>query len=728
MTTPFYLALALHNHQPVGNFENVFEEAYQKSYLPMLEALERHPGVRLAIHNTGCLLDWLITAHPEYIERLAALVARGQIEIMTGGYYEPILVSLPDKDKKGQIKKLTRAVKQLFGYKAQGAWLAERVWEPHLPTPLAAAGVAYTIVDDTHFRYAGLDDDDMFGYYLTEDQGHAVKVFGTAKHLRYTIPWTPASEVIDWLRLQAGRDLPLYAGRPKVAVMGDDGEKFGLWPRTYKHCWEDGWVEAFFTALEENADWLRTITPAEAAAMLPPLGQIYMPAASYDEMTEWALPGRYAAEIVHLKHELEAEGRHDILRYIKGGLWRGFMAKYPEVNQMHKKALSVSAQVRDMTRKRARREARAQVWAAQCNCGYWHGVFGGIYLFHIRGINYRKLIAAEGAAEAERGLLHTATAELTDFTRSGSQEIILRNGQQWLLIDATRGGSVLEWDYRAAPYNLLNTMTRREEGYHAAIREAAAQGTMQISSAEGAVENVHSAAVKVRELGLEKKLVYDWYRRGALQERFMPFDWTPAAYAEARGELGDFVNQPYTATLTETETGATVTLTRQGGVWQTGWRAPVTVQKRLTLGHEAAELTVHYSLTNHGDQPLRARFGVENNWGLEGGQDPLTFFTGLDPDGARCYPGQAGVAGDITQYSLISEIITVGARIDMHVSQAADVWWFPIETVTNSEAGYEANYQGTAVLTSWQIDLAPGASWVFSLRFVLRSAFEAPTE
>ena len=146
-----YLALALHNHQPVGNFENVFEEAYQKSYLPMLEALERHPHVRLAIHNTGCLLDWMVVTHPGYIERLAALAARGQVEIMSGGYYEPILVALPDKDKRGQIKKLTYAVKHLFDYEAKGAWLAERVWEPHLSYALKRAGVDYTIVDDTHF-------------------------------------------------------------------------------------------------------------------------------------------------------------------------------------------------------------------------------------------------------------------------------------------------------------------------------------------------------------------------------------------------------------------------------------------------------------------------------------------------------------------------------------------------------------------------------------------------
>ena len=53
------LALAIHNHQPVGNFGWVFAEVYDRAYRPMLEALERHPGVRLSLHYTGPLLEWL---------------------------------------------------------------------------------------------------------------------------------------------------------------------------------------------------------------------------------------------------------------------------------------------------------------------------------------------------------------------------------------------------------------------------------------------------------------------------------------------------------------------------------------------------------------------------------------------------------------------------------------------------------------------------------------------
>ena len=54
-------------------------------------------------------------------------------------------------------------------------------------------------------------------------------------------------DVIAWLREQATQD-PRPA--PRVAVMGDDGEKFGLWPMTYQHVWQNGWFERFFQVEE----------------------------------------------------------------------------------------------------------------------------------------------------------------------------------------------------------------------------------------------------------------------------------------------------------------------------------------------------------------------------------------------------------------------------------------------------------------------------------------------
>src|SRR5579864_2637191 len=216
MSVPIYLSLVFHNHQPVGQFDDVSEHSTQVSYIPIVDLLERHPAVHAGIHFTGPLLEWLIAHHPTVIDRLRSLVGRGQVEVLTGGYYEPVLVALPDADKLGQIRKLTDMVKQTFDYTATGLWLAERVWEPHLAKPIAEAGVRYVIVDDTHFEGVGFDKEkDLFGYYMTEEQGHALAVFPTLTYLRYTIPWAPVEQLIDWLRAEANK--PLSSGAPKIA-------------------------------------------------------------------------------------------------------------------------------------------------------------------------------------------------------------------------------------------------------------------------------------------------------------------------------------------------------------------------------------------------------------------------------------------------------------------------------------------------------------------------------
>ena len=110
----------LHDHQPIGNFDNVFEQAYQDSYRPFLDVFERYPRLKMALHTSGPLMEWLDVHHPEYLDRLARLVAAGRIEIIGGPFYEPILSMIPSRDRVGQIRLLS----PLAGGSAAGAGFA----------------------------------------------------------------------------------------------------------------------------------------------------------------------------------------------------------------------------------------------------------------------------------------------------------------------------------------------------------------------------------------------------------------------------------------------------------------------------------------------------------------------------------------------------------------------------------------------------------------------------
>src|SRR5687768_7356393 len=530
MTNGISLALVLHNHQPVGNFGWVFEDVYQQAYEPMIGALERHPRVRLALHYSGPLLEWMVASHPESIERLRTLVERGQVEILGGGLYEPILAALPTRDRFAHLVRMRTEVERLFGVEPYGAWLAERVWEPSLPFDLAEAGYRYTVLDDTHLRAASVRDEDMWGTYTTDDQGRLLTIFGTEKGLRYLIPWHPVDELIDYLRKAADATPP---GTRRIGMMGDDGEKFGGWPGTYETSWsQDKWVDACFDAIVDNADWLTTVTPSDWLASEPPAGRIYIPTASYVEMTEWALPPADALAFHALTKEPARDDDADATqsrRFLRGGFWRNFQTRYREVNDLHKQMLRVSGAVEAMPPGRLHDRAVDHLMRGQSNDCYWHGLFGGIYLSHLRLATLAELIAAEDLVAGE-----SAVAGVADYDLDGVDEVMIGTRGQTMLVDVAEGAGIGAWDLRASRLALASVMRRRPEAYHAQLRRLDAHESGEAPGADGNPHEQYAA----KEGDLARALTYDDHERRSGLVRLLDLDGQ---------QVGDFVNGPWQA-------------------------------------------------------------------------------------------------------------------------------------------------------------------------------------
>ncbi|HEX8764118.1 MAG TPA: alpha-amylase/4-alpha-glucanotransferase domain-containing protein, partial [Candidatus Acidoferrum sp.] len=474
MPQAFHLALLIHAHQPCGNFEHVFEKAYGDSYLPFLQQLEKHPGIHVGLHYSGPLLTWFEKHRPEYFDRLKEMVQSGQVELVGGGFYEPILVSIPTEDQCEQIALLAGYLEKHFGQRPSGAWLAERVWEPQLPTALANANVAYTLVDDMHFLAAGFEPEELFGAYIAEDRGKSVWLYPGQKKLRYIVPFGKVEEVITFLREAAN----VHPGG--VAAMGDDMEKFGVWPGTHKLCYQDGWLSDFFAALEENSNWLNVSTPGEYLASHSPLGRADLPTASYTEMMEWVFPTRVRQRFHAVLQEFNS--RPEVLAFLRGGSWRGFFRKYPESNLLHKKMLHVSARIAaaapacEEREKQAAdlAEARDLLLRAQCNDAYWHGIFGGIYAPHLRTDPARNLIRAEAIADRLTPGASAPRVEMLDYDADGANELLFTATEFQALVKPSDGGTIAALDFRPAAATLINSVLRRPEAYHTRLREAAA--------------------------------------------------------------------------------------------------------------------------------------------------------------------------------------------------------------------------------------------------------------
>ena len=410
------LALALHNHQPVGNFGWVIAENYETAYLPMLEALDRHPGVRLSPPLHGAAARVVRGGAPG-LPRPPASPRRARPgrdprrRLLRAG---PRLAAGARPHRPARSAWATSS-RRLFGRRPRGAWLAERVWEPDLPTSLVDGGYEWTILDDAHFRAAAIPEEDLWGPYTTEDQGRLVDVFGTEQGLRYRIPFRDVEDVIAYLRDHATED------GSRVGMMGDDGEKFGAWPTTWEHCWgERRWVERFFDALEANADWLTTVDPVRLAGPPPSDRARVRP----DRLVRGdgrvgAAARREPSPSAPCFHRAQAERRPEA-RWLRGAFWRNFQVKYREINDLHKQMLRVSDKVEAMPPGPARDRALDHLFRGQSNDCYWHGLFGGIYISHMRLATYEHLIAAEDLADTDAARPAGAAGGRPPRSRSGT--------------------------------------------------------------------------------------------------------------------------------------------------------------------------------------------------------------------------------------------------------------------------------------------------------------------
>ncbi len=253
------LCLVLHNHQPIGNFDGVIEQAYLDSYLPFLDVFEEFRELRISLHTSGPLMEWLDAHHPDYVDRLARLSVEGRVEIIGGTFGESIMTMIPPRDRVGQITAFTQWLHRRLGAEVKGMWIPERVWEQSLTSDIHEAGIRYFVLDDFHFKNGGLTEPQLFGYYVTENNGQIAMAFPGSERLRYVIPFADPHETIDYLR-HVGETT-----KDAIVVFGDDGEKFGTWPETKMHVYDNGWLRRFFEALVANSDWLSHHNPRRGA-------------------------------------------------------------------------------------------------------------------------------------------------------------------------------------------------------------------------------------------------------------------------------------------------------------------------------------------------------------------------------------------------------------------------------------------------------------------------------
>lgn len=702
------LCMVIHSHQPVGNFDHVIEDSYQKAYLPFLRALERHPRIRLSLHYSGILWAWIEAHHSEFMTLMRELTARNQVEHVGGGFFEPILVSIPDSAKAAQIRRQHDYLKKVFGAAPRGAWVTERVWEQGLIAPLAQAGAEYVMLDDSHFLSTGEDPADMHQAFLTEESGARLALVPSLQSLRYTIPFRNVEETLAILREGMGDPNGLFA-------VGDDCEKFGAWPGTYEHCYTKGWLDQFFQAIEGAESWLEATTISDYLAAHPPARRIYLPTASYAEMMTWALPAHAAEEFAKCLEasEASADGIRS-RRFLRGAPWRNFLCKYPEANQFQKLMTKTYGRLEAAQRSAAAdgkrgdllAQAEEYLLASQCNDAYWHGFFGGLYAPHLRSAIEKRLIQAESILDAiESPSAGGATIEVEDFDVDGSEELMANSSAWGAIIRPADGGTISSLRSKAMGVELINSLARRPEAYHRLVREK-----IQHHMITG-----ESAPKNDTELDLAALLQYDRYARHAFRTYVFSREKSWGDFQALHLEESVELAQGRWRVATMRPQFCSISLQKIADHLASGPATCLEVKKKFTLKTQENGWTLgcRHAFATQAQATETWALGVEVVLNRLAPNSPDRYFRAGDERHPLAFKGE--LRGE--KVTLVDEWQRL--EITLAAPGAARWWITPIETISQSESGFERIYQGSAIMVVWNLNLAPATR--YDLKMGVRS-------
>jgi len=656
------LVLCLHLHQPPGNFPAVVDQIVRETYRPVLEVIRRHPGVSVNLHVSGVLLEMLAERHADLVTQLRDLAATGRLEMMTGGFYEPVLVEWSEEDRDGQLAMMAAWLKSRLGAEPSGAWLAEGVWGPSLCGSFGRAGIQYAAVDGSFFLQAGITPAKLNGHYVTDQAGDLLTVFPTCPDLARLIPHASWDELSGHLRRIANR------GEDITLTLAANLEAWPSLPGGLA-----AYLDTLFTKIEESSGWIHTLTGRAQMARQAPKGRVALPPGTPAELGGWSLPGsarrEFFRERAHLGQRYDAAR---ILPFFRGGSWASFRVRYGEVNLIYRKNLMLGRKLRARGKSPRTRAIQEKLWRAQSSTVLWHGTRGGLHLPHLREAVWKDLMQAE--AELREGQTDTELLR-EDFNADGQLEISAAHPGLTLLVAPHQGGCCLELGVPSLGRNLGNVLTRRDEG---------------INSAPPAV--------------------VDWYERNLFQDHFFARGTSvEQLMSGSYPELGDFILQPFQLKqMRQTGSRVTLELCRDGGLYRMGLRQPCQLDKVYAIDASGGLVEVSYQLTNTGALPLEAVFASELNLNL-----------GPDQSGRGILKAGDGEKTDRESWqkadlrSLVARD-AAGTEVRVMTENLPLAWGYPI---LDSELGPEGPIrQGNCLLFGQHFDLKPGERAEFRIK------------
>jgi hypothetical protein len=410
------LVLGSHAHVPYGSETSEFEKVYTGLVKPFISGLYKHPRIQAALHYSGVLLHWIERSHPEMFMSIVDLVNRKQVEMLGGGFYEPMLPIIPSQDKIGQIELLTTYLRKQFGKRPQGCWIPAFAWEQGLVSPLAACGMGFTFLSERQFT---LDNNGQSAAGVSvpcicEDQGKVITVFPVMQSLETALAGKSVTSLLPALlenyhkRQPEESEIIVSIFPPQINADQDESPN---------HAWC-----RFFEELSQCENYAETVVPGKLVKGLKNLRKRCFPDSS------------------------------DTADRISS---RRFIIVHPEAGGIYAKMVFTNVLINQLRGDKSRKlSAHEELWKAQDSALFCKTGGEGLHSHLLRNAAYSALLGAERVTREKTKFVPSLVPY--DFNMDGAQEWLFQDVRINCYVQST-GGGIFELDYLPKAWNYLDT-------------------------------------------------------------------------------------------------------------------------------------------------------------------------------------------------------------------------------------------------------------------------------
>ncbi len=398
------------------------KELYQNKYKKIFTFICSHPSIRLTLFIPGVVLEWLRNNHPEVITILSEKTDSGQIELLSGGYYEPILPLILPADRVTQVENLTTLIRKMVGKKPRGIFLNESIWDPSLISSLNTCVMEYTFLDSRIIPHRQINPQSSFTPHIVEDLGRTITVLPLHQNCRPHIRQSPR-EYIKFLH--------------NIKNSESDSVISGFFsPDSFLELINEKWFDELLTNIKDDNE-ITFVLPYAFLKSNTTRHKSYIPSGCSSDISVWATEPCVAHTNILTQ---------DIYPTV-----RDFLAVYPEALALYSRMMYTSSLVsqcrNDKVRKKAAREL---LFEAQNHSAYIFTGKGGIRDKKLLQDAYNSLLLAEKTIREADGFKENTSS--FDFNHDGNREYLCFFNTYNAFI-SQKGGMLFELDINESSTN-----------------------------------------------------------------------------------------------------------------------------------------------------------------------------------------------------------------------------------------------------------------------------------